>query len=100
MRYHRWHDAFRVMSRRGFIVRLGAAGAGGVGNAGGVAAAGGRGGGDGGGIVEPPPTGNITGLVESLDGTPQPGLGTLILMTERGRQTGKRTSPDANRRGG
>jgi len=73
MRYHRWHDAFRVMSRRDFIVRLGAAGAGAV-----VTACGGSGGGDGGGIVEPPPTGNITGLVESLDGTPQPGLGTPI----------------------
>src|SRR5262245_6307232 len=94
MRYHRWPDALRVMSRRDFLVRLGAAGAG-------VAVAtacGGSDGGDGGGIVEPPATGNITGLVETLDGAPQPGLGTLILMTERGRQTGKRASPDANGR--
>ena len=54
---------------------------------------------DGGSIVNPPPpTGTITGLVSSLDGTPQPRLGTLILMTARGRQTGDRSSPDANGR--
>jgi hypothetical protein len=52
------------------------------------------------GCVAPPPggTGTITGLVSSLDGAPQPRLGTLILMTARGRQTGARSSPDANGR--
>jgi len=94
MRYRRWDDALGAISRRDFLARLGAAGAG-------VAvltACGGSDGSDGGGIVQPPATGNITGLVETLDGTPQPNLGTLILMNERGRQTGKRSSPDANGR--
>ena len=96
MRYNRWPPpgALGVISRRDFLARLGAASAG----VAVVTACGGSGGGDGGGIVEPPATGNITGLVETLDGTPQPGLGTLILMSERGQQTGKRASPDANGR--
>ena len=50
------------------------------------------------GIVAPPETGNITGLVSTLDGASQPRLGTLILMNGRGRQTGQRSSPDANGR--
>jgi hypothetical protein len=90
----RWLDALGVISRRDFLARLGAAGA----TVAGVAACGGSSGGDGGGIVAPPATGNVTGLVETLNGTPQPGLGTLILMTGRGQQTGQRTSPDANGR--
>jgi hypothetical protein len=49
-------------------------------------------------IVEPPETGNITGIVSSLDGGVQPRLGTLILMNARGRQMGARSSPDANGR--
>ena len=53
---------------------------------------------DDGVIVEPPETGNISGIVSSLDGTAQPRLGTLILMNARGRQTGARSSPDANGR--
>ena len=65
MRYHRWPDALGVLSRRDFLARLGAAGAG-VAVAG-VSACGGSGGGDGGGIVEPPATGSIAGIVETLD---------------------------------
>jgi hypothetical protein len=53
----------------------------------------------GGGIVEPPPvTGTITGVVVSIEGAAQPRLGTLILMNDRGRQTGQRASPDVNGR--
>ncbi|HTK54987.1 MAG TPA: carboxypeptidase regulatory-like domain-containing protein [Gemmatimonadaceae bacterium] len=94
MPYHRWADALGAMSRREFLAKLGATGVAVVG----VAACGGSDGNGGGGIVEPPPTGSITGLVETLDGTPQPNLGTLILMTGRGQQTGQRTSPDSNGR--
>ena len=83
------------MSRRDFLATLGVAGAG-VAVAG-VGACGGSAGGDG-GIVAPPAAGNITGLVSSLTGAPQPNLGTLILMNGRGRQTGQRSSPDANGR--
>ena len=93
MQYNRWPDALGAISRREFLVRLGAASA-----AAAVVTACGGSGGDGGGIVEPPATGTISGLVETLDGTPQPGLGTLILMNGRGEQTGQRTSPDANGR--
>jgi hypothetical protein len=42
--------------------------------------------------------GNVAGLVSTLEGVAQPGLGTLILMNGRGRQTGRRSSPDANGR--
>ena len=94
MWYKRWPNALGEISRREFLAKLGAAGITVVG----VAACGGSDGNGGGGIVEPPPTGSITGLVETLDGTPQPNLGTLILMTGRGQQTGQRTSPDANGR--
>jgi hypothetical protein len=96
MPYQRLPDALGVVSRREFLARLGVAGAG-IADVG-VAACGGSDGNGGGGIVEPPVTGSITGLVETLDGTPQPGLGTLILMTGRGQQTGQRTSPDSNGR--
>ena len=83
------------LSRRDFVARLAATG-GWVALAG-TGACGGSG--NDGTIVAPPPaTGNITGLVSSLDGTPQPKLGTLILMNGRGRQTGARSSPDANGR--
>jgi hypothetical protein len=85
-----------LLSRRDFVVRLAASGSALV--LAGTSACGGGGGADG-GIVDPPPaTGAISGLVSSLDGTPQPRLGTLILMTARGRQTGARSSPDANGR--
>jgi carboxypeptidase family protein len=89
-------DVSRSMSRRDFVARLAAVG-------GGIVLAGtsacGSGSANDGGIVTPPPeTGNISGLVSSLDGTPQPRLGTLILMTARGRQTGARSSPDASGR--
>jgi hypothetical protein len=93
MQHHRWADALGAMSRREFLARLGAAGAG----VAVVTACGGSNGGAG-GIVAPPATGTISGLVETVDGTPQPNLGTLILMTGRGQQTGQRTSPDANGR--
>jgi hypothetical protein len=84
-----------LMSRRDFVAKLAAVGSGIVfgATACGTSA-------DGGGdIVSPPgPTGSITGTVSTLDGTPQPKLGTLILMTARGRQTGARTSPDSSGR--
>jgi hypothetical protein len=83
------------MSRRDFVARLAAAGSGIV--LAGTSACGGSG--TDSGITSPPPgTGTITGIVSSLDGTPQPRLGTLILMTARGRQTGARSSPDASGR--
>ena len=84
------------MSRREFVAILGAAGSGSVLA---VASACGTSANEGGDVVSPPaPTGNITGTVSSLDGTPQPRLGTLILMTARGRQAGARSSPDSNGR--
>src|SRR5690242_827468 len=88
--HDRAHDVSRALSRRDFLATLGAAGAGVV-----VVAIGGcaGSGGDGGGVVAPPATGNVTGLVSTLEGVPQPGLGTLILMNGRGRQTGQRSSP-------
>ena len=93
MSQHRWaHSSSRALSRRDFLGALATASAGVV-----VTACGGSGGDDG-GIVTPPATGTITGLVSSLAGVPQAGLGTLILMTGRGRQTGQRVSPDANGR--
>jgi len=89
------NELSRPLSRRDFVAKLVVAG-------GGIVVAGtgacGTSANDGGQIVEPPPTGNITGIVSSLDGTPQPRLGTLILMNGRGRQTGQRSSPDANGR--
>jgi hypothetical protein len=85
-----------VISRRDFVVRLAAAGSGIV--LAGTSACG-TSPNDGGDIVSPPgPTGSIAGTVSTLDGTPQPKLGTLILMTARGRQSGARTSPDSNGR--
>ena len=93
--HERADDVSRPLSRRDFVARLAAAG--GALAVAGASACGGSG--NDGTIVAPPPaTGNITGLVSSLDGTPQPKLGTLILMTDRGRQTGQRASPDANGR--
>jgi hypothetical protein len=86
------HHVSRALSRRDFLATLGAAGAGVAAIA--IGACGGSGG-DGGEVVAPPATGNITGLVSTLEGVPQPGLGTLILMNGRGRQTGQRSSPDA-----
>ena len=93
--HRRAHDVSRTLSRREFLATLGVAGAGIT--IGGLSACGGSSGGDG-GIVGPQPTGSITGLVSTLDGTPQPGLGTLILMNGRGRQTGQRSSPDSKGR--
>ena len=89
-------DDVSLLSRRQFVARLAAVG-------GGIALVGTSGCSSGslgpGEITEPPPAkGSISGLVSSLDGAPQPRLGTLILMTDRGRQTGQRTSPDANGR--
>src|SRR5688572_28549777 len=96
MSKHQWaHDLSRALSRRDFLAGLGAAGAG-VAVAG-LSACGGSTGDDG-GIVAPSATGNIAGLVSSLAGVPQPGLGTLILMNGRGGQTGQRSSPDTNGR--
>jgi hypothetical protein len=96
MSKHQWaYDLSRAMSRRNFLASLGTTGAG-VAVAG-LSACGGSPGDDG-GIVAPPATGNIAGLVSSLDGVPHPGLGTLILMNGRGRQTGQRSSPDASGR--
>ena len=93
--HERADDVSRPLSRRDFVARLAAAG--GALAVAGASACGGSG--NDGTIVAPPPaTGNITGLVSSLDGTPQPKLGTLILMNGRGRQTGARSSPDANGR--
>jgi hypothetical protein len=90
-----WADDRSPLSRRTFVARLAAVG-GGMALVGTSACSGGS---DGdGGIVEPPPTGSISGLVSSLEGAPQPRLGTLILMNDRGRQTGDRVSPDANGR--
>ena len=90
-----WAHDVSPVSRREFVARLAAVG-------GGIALVGtsacGSGSDGNGGIVEPPPTGSITGVVSSLDGALQPRLGTLILMTDRGRQTGQRVSPDANGR--
>ncbi len=83
----------QAMTRRDFLAALGATSAG-VAIVG-VSACGGGGDG-GGGVTQPPPaTGNISGLVSTLAGVAQPGLGTLILMTGRGRQTGARATPDA-----
>lgn len=56
------------------------------------------GGSDGGNPVQPQPTGEVTGLVSDLQGVPQPGLGSLILMYNDGRHTGDRAAPDANGR--
>jgi hypothetical protein len=95
MSQHDWADDASPLSRRDFVARLAAVG-GGFAIVGTSACGGGSPGGAG--IVEPPPTGNITGLVSSLEGAPQSGLGTLILMNDRGRQTGQRASPDANGR--
>ena len=94
MSQHDWADDASPLSRREFVARLAAGG--GFAIAGTSACGGGPHG--GGGIVEPPPTGNITGLVSSLEGVPQSRLGTLILLNDRGRQTGQRGSPDANGR--
>jgi hypothetical protein len=96
MSQHDRADDLSTLSRRQFVARLAVVG-------GGIALVGASGCGGGsegdGGIVEPPPpTGNISGIVSSLEGVPQPRLGTLILMTDRGRQTGQRGSPDANGR--
>ena len=93
--HERADDVSRPLSRRDFVARLAAAG--GALAVAGTSACGGSGNGRD-IITPPPPTGTITGLVSSLDGTPQPRLGTLILMTDRGRQTGQRASPDANGR--
>ena len=88
-------DDVSPLSRRQFVARLAAVG-------GGIALVGTSGCGRdslGPGEITPPPaTGSISGIVSSLEGVPQPRLGTLILMTDRGRQTGQRTSPDANGR--
>src|SRR5215218_4963557 len=76
MSKHQWaHDLSRAISTRDFLASLATAGAG-VAVAG-LSACGGSTGNDG-GIVAPPATGNITGLVSTLAGVPQPGLGTLI----------------------
>jgi len=83
-----------AMSRRDFLATVGFASAGVV--VVGASACGGSS--DDGGITQPQETGNITGLVSTLDGKAQPGLGTLILMNNRGRQTGQRSIPDANGR--
>ena len=88
-------DDVSPLSRRQFVARLAAVG-GGIALVG-TSACGGGSEGDG-GIVEPPLTGTITGVVVSLDGASQPGLGTLILMNDRGRQTGARATPDVNGR--
>jgi len=95
MSQHGFAENVSPLSRREFVARLAAVG-GGIALVGTSACGGGS---DGnGGIVEPPPTGSISGVVSTLDGAPQPRLGTLILMTDRGRQTGQRVSPDANGR--
>jgi hypothetical protein len=93
--HDRADDDVSVLSRRQFVARLAAVG-GGIALVG-TSACGGGSDGDG-GIVEPPLTGTITGVVVSIDGAGQPGLGTLILMNDRGRQTGQRASPDVNAR--
>lgn len=93
--HDRAHDV-SLLSRRQFVARLAAVG-GGIALVG-TSACGGGSDGDGGIVEPPPPTGSISGLVSSLDGVAQPRLGTLILMTDRGRQTGQRASPDANGR--
>ena len=96
MAEHDWADELSLPPRREFVVRLAGAGSGLV--LAGTSACG-TSARDGGDVVSPPgPTGTITGTVSSLDGTPQPRLGTLILMTARGRQTGARSSPDSNGR--
>ena len=99
MAQHGWEDELSAiaasMSRRDFVARLATAGSG-------ILIAGtsacGASGGDGEVVGPPPATGNVTGTVSTLDGTPQPRLGTLILMSDRGRQTGARAQPDANGR--
>src|SRR5262245_52493182 len=96
MSQHDRADDVSLLSRRTFLARLAAA-SGGIALVG-ASACGGGGSDDDGGIVEPPPTGTITGVVVSIDGAGQPGLGTLILMSDRGRQTGARASPDVNAR--
>ena len=42
--------------------------------------------------------GSVRGLVADVQGTPQPGFGTLILMDDEGRHTGARTTPDSTGR--
>ena len=83
------------MTRRDFLSTLGTTGAGVVLAGAGAAACGGGGGGT---VIEPPstPSGAISGTVTNLAGVAQPSIGTLILMNDRGRQTGTRVSPDAN----
>jgi hypothetical protein len=56
------------------------------------------GGGSSSGVTTPSSMGTISGQVLDLRGSPQAGLGTLILMYNSGRQVGLRTSPDANGR--
>ncbi|MEP7346615.1 MAG: carboxypeptidase regulatory-like domain-containing protein [Gemmatimonadaceae bacterium] len=54
---------------------------------------------DGGGPTPPvQQLGAINGLVSDLQGIPQPGIGTLILLFNDGRHTGDRAAPDANGR--
>lgn len=89
-------DGSGSMSRRDFVARLAAA-AGAV-ALGGTSACGAGSPGDDGIVAPPSASGEITGVVSALDGTAQPMLGTLILMTARGRQTGQRSSPDTNGR--
>ncbi|MBI3567428.1 MAG: carboxypeptidase regulatory-like domain-containing protein [Gemmatimonadetes bacterium] len=49
-------------------------------------------------MLGPVATGTISGQVLDLQGRPQPGLGSLILMYDSGRQVGVRATPDANGR--
>ncbi|MBV6521654.1 MAG: hypothetical protein MNPFHGCM_01798 [Gemmatimonadaceae bacterium] len=56
-------------------------------------------GGGGEGVTEPAQqTGVANGLVTDMQGVPQAGLGSLILLYNDGRHTGDRATPDANGR--
>lgn len=87
-------DVAAAVSRREFISGMSRT-AGGLLVSSAVIACGG--GGDG---PTPPPqqTGAVSGLVSDLQGTPQPGIGTLIMLFNDGRHTGDRATPDANGR--
>ncbi|MFN8581234.1 MAG: carboxypeptidase regulatory-like domain-containing protein [Gemmatimonadaceae bacterium] len=87
-------DAAVTQSRREFLSSM-VTTASGLIVASGVVACGGGGGGT---PVTPQLKGEISGLVSDLQGVPQPGLGSLILMYNDGRHTGDRVGPDANGR--
>lgn len=89
-----WLNAVVAQSRREFLGRL-AVSAGSVLVAGASVGCGGDG---GRAPVTPAATGEVNGLVTDLQGAPQSGLGSLILMYGDGRHTGDRAAPDAGGR--